>query len=264
MAEDKNKAAAEETPKKEKKQSCPEGAPAWLVTFSDLVTLLLTFFVLLQSMSTTSKINFTAAAASIKTALTGKHPSGQTEFIVPVFPKEPKVQFVPISAPSMQKLYEKIKSQITSLRLQDGVDLQKSDDESIVLRVKDSVLFAPGKATISRESYSILRNIADIIRPLPVDLRIEGHTDDLPIPGKPDGNWDLSVARSVAVLRFFTEGDLLPLDRMASIGYGKDRPVVPNVDEATRALNRRVDFVLRLNKVISSSNRKKDNDFPPL
>lgn len=106
---------------------------------------LLTFFVVLQSMSTTSKINFTAAAASIKTALTGKHPSGQTEYIVPVFPKEPTIQFAPISASSTKKLSEKIKSQIDPLRLQDGIDLQKPDDESIVLRIKDSVLFAPEK-----------------------------------------------------------------------------------------------------------------------
>lgn len=257
MAEDKKQDTAEETSKKCKKQSCPEGAPAWLVTFSDLVTLLLTFFVLLQSMSTTNKINFTAAAASIKSALTGKNPSAQTEFVVPVFPKEPKVQFAPISAPTTQKLYEKIKSQIDSLRLQENVGLQKADDESIILRINNSILFEPGKAKLAPQSYPILRNIADIIRPLPMDLRIEGHTDDTPMPGVGDGNWDLSVERSVSVLRFFTEADLLALDRMAAVGYGKERPVVRNIDEATRSLNRRVDFVLRLNKVGASSGKTK-------
>jgi len=255
MAEEKSKEKAEEAPKKCKKQSCPEGAPAWLVTFSDLVTLLLTFFVLLQSMSTTNKVNFTTAAASIRAALTGKDAASQLEFVVPVFPKQPKVEFAPITAPSVEKIYEKIKSQIDTMRLQDSVGLQKSDDQALVLRINDSVLFEPGKAQIAPQSYPILRSVADIIRPLPMDVRIEGHTDDTPIAGLVDGNWDLSVARSVSVLRFFKESDLLPLDRMGAVGYGKDRPVIRNMDEATRAINRRVDFVLRLNKVGGSSGK---------
>jgi chemotaxis protein MotB len=87
-----------------------------------------------------------------------------------------------------------------------------------------------------------------------MDLRIEGHTDDTPVAGSQFGNWDLSVSRSVSVLRFFAQSDLLALDRMASVGYGIDRPVVPNSDEAARALNRRVDFVLRLK---SNTSREK-------
>ncbi len=264
MADEFQQKKNEEAPKKEKKASCPEGAPAWLVTFSDLVTLLLTFFVLLQSMSTTNKVNFTAAAASIRTALTGKHPSGQIEYVVPTFPKEPRIQFAPITAPSTEKLYEKIKSQIDSLRLQDSVGLQKMDDEAIVLRINDSILFEPGKAKISPQSYPVLRNIGDIIRPLPMDLRIEGHTDDTPLAGVPDGNWDLSVDRSVAVLRFLSETKLLPLDRMAAVGYGKERPIVANKDEASRARNRRVDFILRLNKIGGSNSKNKEAGTIPL
>lgn len=258
MAEDKKKEQSEEAPTKCKKVVCPpEGAPAWLVTFSDLVTLLLTFFVLLQSMSTTNKVNFQSAAASIRAALTGKDPSVQTEFVVPVFPKTPKVQFAPITAPSVEKIHEKIKSQIDTLRLQDSVGLQKSEDGALVLRINDSVLFEPGKAQIAPQAYPVLRNVADIIRPLPMDVRIEGHTDDTPMTGIVDGNWDLSVARSVSVLRFFKESDLLPLDRMGAVGYGKDRPIMRNIDDATRAANRRVDFVLRLNKPTTDSGKSR-------
>ena len=265
MSEELKKDKDEEAPEKKcKKESCPEGAPAWLVTFSDLVTLLLTFFVLLQSMSTTNKVNFTTAAASIRAALTGKDAASQKEFVVPIFPKQPKVEFAPITAPSVEKIYEKIKSQIDSMRLQDNVGLQKSDNEALVLRVNDSVLFEPGKAQIAPQSYPTLRNIADIIRPLPMDVRIEGHTDDTPIAGLADGNWDLSVARAVSVLRFFKESDLLPLDRMGAVGYGKGRPVVRNADDASRALNRRVDFVLRLNKPFGSDGKSAARGGAPL
>lgn len=261
MAEELKKDKDEEAPEKKcKKESCPEGAPAWLVTFSDLVTLLLTFFVLLQSMSTTNKVNFTTAAASIRAALTGKDAASQKEFVVPIFPKQPKVEFAPITAPSVEKIYEKIKSQIDNMRLQDSVGLQKTDDEALVLRINDSVLFEPGKSQIAPQSYPILRNVADIIRPLPMDVRIEGHTDDTPMAGIADGNWDLSVARSVSVLRFFKESDLLPLDRMGAVGYGKDRPIIRNIDEATRAINRRVDFVLRLNKPSGGGGKNKGRE----
>ncbi len=244
MAEDKKDKAQE--PARKKKEECPAGAPAWLITYSDLVTLLLTFFVLLQSMSVINKVNFQTAASSLKSALTGQYTPTQTEFVVPVFPKSPQMQFAPIVEDATKKVYEKIKSQIDSLRLTDNVGVIQQDDESIILRINDSIMFEPGQAKLSAPAYPILRNIADIIRPLPMDLRIEGHTDDTPIQSSQFGNWDLSVARSVAVLRFFTQSDLLPLDRMSAVGYGKDRPVVPNQDEATRAKNRRVDFTLKL------------------
>lgn len=262
MAEEK-KEKPQAPPRSSKKESCPEGAPAWLVTFSDLVTLLLTFFVLLQSMSVVDKVNFSSAASSLKTALTGEHTPAQAEFIVPVFPKVPKVQFAPISEPSTAKVYEKIKSQIDSLRLSSDVGVLKRDDESIVLRINDSILFEPGQTKLAAPSYPMLRSVADIIRPLPMDLRIEGHTDDTPVAGSQFGNWDLSVSRSVAVLRFFTQSELLALDRMSSIGYGKERPAVPNSDEAARALNRRVDFVLRLQSNTASERTGTKNSAMP-
>jgi chemotaxis protein MotB len=106
--------------------------------------------------------------------------------------------------------------------------------------------------------------VAELIEPLPMDLRIEGHTDDISVSGAQYENWDLSVARSVSVLRFFSQSDLLPLDRMSAVGYGKDRPVTPNSDEASRALNRRVDFVLRLKRNIGIKNRDSQSGAVPL
>ncbi len=232
---------------KEKKVKCPAGAPAWMVTYSDLVTLLLTFFVLLLSMASMDPVKFTKASSSIKDAF-GIHASpSHIDFAIPILPSPPITQFSPIQQQTTKKVYEKIKSQIDSLRLSDDIGVLKRDDEAIVLRVKEAILFKPGQAKLSLKSYPTLRTIANIINPLPMDLRIEGHTDDTQVSKSSYGNWDLSVERSVSVLRFFNQSDLLPLDRMASVGYGKNRPLVPNKDTETRALNRRVDFVLRLN-----------------
>ncbi len=249
--------------KKETKCECEAGAPAWMVTYSDLVTLLLTFFVLLLSMASMDPVRFTEASSSLKEAFGVHKEPAHVDFAIPVLPSPPITTFSPIQEQTTEKVYEKIKSQIDSLRLNKDVGLMKRDDNSIVLRVNDSILFRPGQAKISPKSFPILRNIADIIRPLPMDLRIEGHTDNSPIGNSQFGNWNLSVDRSVSVLRFFTQGNLLPLDRMASVGYGKDKPVVPNRDEASRALNRRVDFVLRL-RSSAPGNKKIKNSIVPL
>jgi len=242
MAEEK----AQAPPKKEKKVECPAGAPAWMVTYSDLVTLLLTFFVLLLSMANMDPTKFTAASSSLKDAFGIHKDSAKVDFAIPVLPSQPIAQYAPIQIQTTEKIYEKVKSQIDSLRLNDDIGLVKKDDDSIILRISDSVLFGPGQAKISKKAFPILRNIAEIVRPLPMDVRIEGHTDDIPMADSAFGNWDLSVARAVSVLRYFSQSELLSLDRMSAVGYGKERPLVINKDKASRAQNRRVDFVLRL------------------
>ena len=251
-------------PKKEKPKACPAGAPAWMVTYSDLVTLLLTFFVLLLSMASLDPVRFTEASSSLKDAFGIARDPAHVDFAIPVLPSSPISDFSPIRQQTTEKIYDKIKSQIDSLRLNNSVGVLKRDDESIVLRISDSVLFAQGETKIAPQSYPVLRSVGDIIQPLPMDLRIEGHTDDNAQTNSPFGNWDLSVERSVSVLRFFTKSELLPLDRMSAIGYGKDRPVKPNSDEASRAMNRRVDFVLRLQSNLSVGKGDKPNDAMPL
>ncbi|MGB3212388.1 MAG: flagellar motor protein MotB [Desulforhopalus sp.] len=260
MAEDNNQTP----PKKDKYNVRPAGAPAWMVTYSDLVTLLLTFFVLLLSMASMDPVRFTEASSSLKDAFGIHKEPAHVDFAIPVLPSTPITQFSPIQIETTERVYEKIKSQIDSLRLNNDVGLIKKDDDSIILRINDSVLFGQGQSKIVPQSLPILRNIADIVRPLPMDLRIEGHTDDIPLRRSQFGNWNLSVDRSVSVLRYFSQSDLLALDRMAAVGYGKDRPVAPNDNETNRALNRRVDFVLKLQSNRSQINPSRANGTMPL
>lgn len=243
MAEEKQE---QQEQKKEKKQECPAGAPAWMTTYSDLVTLLLTFFVLLLSMASMDPVKFLQASNSMQEAFGIHKQPLHTEFVIPVLPSQPVTPYTPIQQLSIQKVYDKVKSQVDSLRLVNDIGVLKKDDESIILRLNDSILFEQGQARLAPEAYGTLRSIADIVRPLPMDMRIEGHTDDIPFGKSQMGNWDLSVERAVSVLRFYAQSELMPLDRMSSIGYGKQHPIVPNTDETSRAKNRRVDFILRL------------------
>ncbi len=140
------------------------------------------------------------------------------------------------------------------MELGKDVDALQQDAETIILRVNNAILFRPGDHRLNPPSYPILRNLADIIRPLPMTLRIEGHTDDLPIRSELFAdNWELSIARAVSVTRFFEQSTLLPLDRISAIGYGADRPLVPNLNENNRSINRRVDFVLQVKNISGTS-----------
>ena len=231
---------------KPQKCNCPIGAPAWMVTYSDLVTLLLTFFVLLLSMASMDPVRFTEASSSLKDAFGMHNIPAHVDFAIPVLPSVPKSKFTPIQQEMTVKMYEKVKSQLDKLEMSNDVDIIKKDSDTIILRISDNILFKPGQSKITPIAYPALRNISNIIRPLPMSLRIEGHTDNTMISNLDIDNWDLSMDRAVSVLRFYTQSDMLPLDRMSAIGYGQNRPISTNTTEEGRAKNRRVDFILRL------------------
>lgn len=248
--------ACEEEQENKKCPECEVGAPAWMVTFADMVTLLLTFFVLLVSMASMDRVKFSAAASSLNKAFgTGVGSSSQAEYKIQTISSPPSTQFAPIQSDSITKIQKRIETELKALNIQNFVELIQKDDDTIILRLDEAVLFQPDQSKVSPEAYPLLRQISDIIRPIPMRLRIEGHTDDtLPPKGARWDNWDLSIDRSVSVLRFFTKSNLLPLDRMSAAGYGQERPVVPNTSEQNRIKNRRVDFVLRANTKLGLGN----------
>ena len=246
MADDDKKGTAEEV----KCPKCVAGSPAWMTTYADLVTLLLTFFVLLLSMANMEEIKFAEASASIRSAFGAHSLPAPSKFSIPIIPAPPISKFSPIQNEMSSKVYKRIQSQLKADNIPEDVELIKKEDDTIILRINDSVLFQKGTSTVSPSAYPTLRNLADIIRPLPMRLRIEGHTDNTPVSKWKIGNWNLSVDRAVSVMRFFKKSDLLPLDRIAAIGYGSDRPILPNTNDKNKAKNRRVDFVLRTNNSI--------------
>ncbi|MFO7831281.1 MAG: flagellar motor protein MotB [Desulfuromonadaceae bacterium] len=222
--------------KKKKKQKA--GAPEWMVTYSDMVTLLLTFFVLLLSMASMDEIKFNKAAGSLRGAFGVFGGQDQQQVSQPTI-----VEIAPIQDDLVQRTYTRIMSQMNRLRLDESIELVK-DRGAVILRINDAILFDAGSDQLKEASHSVLRKVAGLIEPLPLQARIEGHTDNVPFARSEMSNWELSVMRSIAVLRFFQENELLPLDRMSAVGYGDQHPIAPNDTEENRAKNRRVEFVL--------------------
>ena len=117
-------------------------------------------------------------------------------------------------------------------------------DRGIEVEMKSKMLFESGSARLSPAAFKLLRDVAAIVRPLPNDIHVEGHTDNVPINTLSfPSNWELSAARAASVVHLFTK---LGVDstRMAAIGYGEFRPIADNYDEAGRQANRRVSLVI--------------------
>ena len=209
-----------------------------MITYSDMVTLLLTFFVLLISMSDINQIKFVKAVGSLRGAL-GVLESTDFEDIYPIELLKKSTLF----DERVQRVYEQIESRIQDLSLDEDIEVVK-DRGAVVLRLNTSILFLPGASEVLSAAYPILEDVAELVRPLQLDLRIEGHTDDTPVTAAGYSNWDLSVDRAVSVLKFFADRQLLSLDRLSAAGYGAQRPIVPNDTPEHRAMNRRVDLYL--------------------
>lgn len=207
----------------------------WMVTFSDMVTLLLTFFVLLLSMANMDQIKFNQASDSLAGAF-GVMASSRKSEVAP-----PKVvSYSPVDDDFTSRVYRRIRTKLRELKLNKKIKLVK-DRGAVVLRVDEAILFESGESRLQPEAGPVLRKVAELVRPLPLNVKIEGHTDDR---GTELGNWELSVDRAISVLRFMATNQLIPLARMSATGYGSQKPLFPNNSDEERALNRRVEFVL--------------------
>ena len=151
------------------------GAPSWMVTYSDMVTLLLTFFVLMLSMSEMDKIKFQQVLGSLKGAFgvmeSRVQQEQRTNAVIP------RIEAIPYEM--LQSVYKKLIHNLKELDLNPDIELLQ-DRGAIVLRVKDKILFAPGSADLKPGAYDVLHKVAELVAPLPFDMRIEGHTDDIP------------------------------------------------------------------------------------
>jgi len=227
-------------------------APAsWLCTYGDMMSLLLTFFILLFSLSTLSENKFQMARASLAAAFGAVLDGGPVVIGEGTSPEEIEAILEEIEKQDFQQ-FEEVRVALMQFIEKEGLrgQIEVTDDSrGLVVRFADSVLFDLGRADLRPDSRMILDKVAGLIQIIPNHVRVEGHTDDLKInTEKFPSNWELSTGRAAAVVRHFIERHNLPPTRLSAAGYGEYRPIAPNDGEANRRKNRRVDIViLRLN-----------------
>ena len=241
----------------------PAGAPAWMATFSDMMSLLFVFFVLLLSFANMDATKFRDALGSVQEALgvQNRHPGelqGLTTSIVELSDRESTDQLALLEDVSIrtttgksgdgsgEDMLAQAQHMVRGLRLGNIVEVPSSDS-GVTIRVKGQILFEPGTTDLRPEAFALLDEIIVLARAFPYHLTIEGHTDDTPVSADAKvTNWEISAQRAIAALRYFEEVGGIPATRLACAGYGGTRPVVPNDSVASRATNRRVEFTFTL------------------
>ena len=226
---------------------------SWMVTFSDIIMLLLTFFVMLITMSSMdnkllTELFFYLRGASSILELSG--PKGITDLghFVRTF-SETKTSFILDSKhvadyflPLVQtdeKIPEIAKKVEELIKIVD-------DERGIVISFQENILFDPGKATIKSKAFRVLDEIAKAICSCPNEILIMGHTDNRPIHSRLyKSNWGLSSYRGLSVLEYFVNEKELSPSRFSVGGYGASRPLYPNDTPRHRALNRRVEIIFK-------------------
>jgi chemotaxis protein MotB len=230
----------------------------WLVSYADFITLLFAFFVVMFASAQTDHSNAARVSDSVRKALE----EGQVKAVVAAVLgglKEDKGQGnammkgpggsqtasqtkVPPAdlAAAMESLQAALKPEIDKGQLQ--VTLQK---RGLVVSLREAAFFASGDDAVYQGTYPSIAKIAQVISALPSPVRLEGHTDSVPIHNSRfRNNWELSAARSIAMLELLVSRFSIPPDRLAVAGYADTVPVEPNDTEEGRAHNRRVDIVI--------------------
>ncbi|MGE5453626.1 MAG: flagellar motor protein MotB [Methylocystaceae bacterium] len=234
-----------------KKAPEKENGERWLITYADLITLLLIFFIVLYTMSKVDAAKFEAVASSLSQVLQGKSAAQVLEAPGPSF-IEGKSGAIPPQAGAGSKAEQQSLEEIARKLSQ---EIQKDDklaqnviiyqqERGLVISFKDAILFPSGSDKLLPESSAILLRVVTSLQGIPNYIRVEGHTDNRPINNSRfPSNWELSVLRATNVLHLMVENGL-EANRISATGYGEYRPMVPNRSLKEMAMNRRVDIVI--------------------
>jgi chemotaxis protein MotB len=222
----------------------------WLISYADFITLLFAFFVVMFAVSQVDSKRVGRFSESFSEAVGVPSPfSAGQGLLAGVANQVPNIKEGDSDPPLPEEL-EKLKGSL-------GDRAQKGDGlaglkvmrrrHELVLRLSDGVLFDSGNDKVRDSAVKMLRGLSEELKRRGVDVRVEGHTDNIPISTpRFRSNWELSTARATAVVQFFAgEGGMSP-DRLSAAGYGEFRPVVSNSTPELRGQNRRVDLVIAM------------------
>jgi chemotaxis protein MotB len=226
-----------------------EDNSGWLMTYGDMMTLLLTFFVLLFAMSETRMEDFAQLVESLKVAI-GKQevPEAGTREGLTMLDREadPEPKAVDELGALVNKELQSIKSEVEEFIFKNklaGKVKVNLDGRGAVITISDVVLFPPGKTDINPDGKDILLAIKDLLQQFDYHIKVEGHTDNVPIHTERfPSNWELSANRASKIIRFFIENGIPP-EQLSAEGFAEYRPVASNDTPEGRAQNRRVEIV---------------------
>ncbi len=240
-----------------------ENSERWLLTYADLITLLMIFFVIMYAMSNVDAQKYEVLSQSLEGALqptglggtgSGGTASGGGIDVSQALAdgESDKID------PELVAAAEEITKLIREKNLQDKVSVS-IQERGVVVGLMNTVLFDPGSMQIKPDAVPTLVAIGQIANGVHNYIRVEGNTDDVPMntPQIPS-NWELSVLRSTEVLKLMISQSGVAPDKISAVGYGEYRPSVPNTSAENRAKNRKVDIVILSDQLDKSESENAD------
>lgn len=241
----------------------------WLITYSDLITLLLIFFVIMYAMSSINIAKFNLLSVSLNQALSPNNQiplSGLGNTALLAVQNSTQSNQTGMSALTKQQigqissmikedrlfnnLYHRLKSYVQQHDLQNSVSIA-NQERGVQITLRDVVFFNTGQDRLRTVAQHTLQIMVPFLMSVPNDIIVEGYTDNVPIRTYLfPSNWELSTGRAVNVVRFLIAQGIDP-NRLSATGYGKYHPLVPNTTAANRQENRRVNVVILKNWVSS-------------
>jgi chemotaxis protein MotB len=228
------------------------GHDRWLVSYADFVTLLFGFFVVLYAFARADQKKQAQVSQAIDTAFrtmgvfskSNQAAGGQEGAQPPIAPAHEELLTPAQVKYDLDRIQRDLTATLAKQIASHAVSLEMGRD-GLVISLREAGFFDSGSATPKAEALPTLRTIADRLGATPYDLRIEGHTDNVPIHSAEfDSNWELSSARATHIARLFLEMKAIPPGRLSAAGYAEFHPVASNDTAAGRAENRRVDLVV--------------------
>ncbi len=241
--------------RKKKVVQNPPGAPLWMTTYGDMITLVLCFFILFFAYSSTDTVKWKMVVSSLKGSIgvldggeilnqmdllnQGADPDSISESILTAVDAAEQ-QGIKELQEIVQQLREELSEEISQ-----GEIIVQLNERGVLVRLQDTLLFDSGRAVLRPEARSALNKVANTLRGIDRYYRIEGHTDDVPTdPRTYATNWELSAARATNVLRHLVENSGMDPFRMSGGVFGEYYPLVSNADRESRQKNRRVDIIV--------------------
>lgn len=242
---------------KKKKQEGHNNSERWLLSYSDFMTLLMILFVVLFAMSNVDKAKFKQLSDSLRVTMGGGKSIVANEDAVPIT-EDVKQMETDLTEKAEEAKLQDLKKQVDAYLEKNGMKSNvttKIDERGLVVSLNDTIFFDTGRAEIKPESQKKLIEIGKILNQLNNYMRIEGHTDNVPIRNDQfSSNWQLSCIRAANVTELLISNCGIPPEKLYPAGYGEYRPVADNTTDDGKARNRRVDII-----IINSKFNKMEN-----
>lgn len=252
-----------------------ENGERWLLTYADLITLLMIFFVVLYSMSKVDAQRFAAVAESLNKALGGGTPAKIEMAVSPAGPSlfqtgtpsskatvpgkgtdpnnttnaDPNAGATASqgNGTTEKMSLDAIKAKLDKFATDNGIQtalVTSIEERGLIVSIQETLLFESGSADITTRAKDILERVSTVLAAAPNQIKVEGHTDNLPIrTAQFPSNWELSVIRSTNVVQILQRDGISP-GRLSATGYGEYRPIASNDTDAGRGKNRRIDLLI--------------------